>query len=66
MFGAELYCKLSESWTGRVSPDGKNIVVSLGVPLIFIPTVDQANTTPLTPYVELVCNFEHHGFRTDE
>jgi len=66
--GSVIYAKITEPWTGRISPDGKNILVSFGVPSIMIPTMDQANTTPFPPnqYVELGCNIVWQGFRIDE
>ena len=46
----------TESWNGRISPDGENLFVSFGVPMKLIPPFP----------VEIVCNGVHQGFRTGE
>jgi hypothetical protein len=62
--GQTLYLTITTPWYGRISPDGKNLSVSFGVPLILQITADQENTIPLP--VEVVCNSAQHGFRTGE
>jgi len=62
--GQTAYLNVLGSWYGHLSPDGKNLSVSWGVPLILQPTADQANTQNLP--VEVICNFVQQGFRTEE
>jgi hypothetical protein len=61
--GSPLYLDVSGSWYGVLSPDGKNIIVTWGVPVQLIVTADQGNTIPQFP---VVCNAAQQGFRCDD
>jgi hypothetical protein len=52
---------LSEPYDGYVSADGKNLIVSFGVPVKIIP----AEPPPGLPDFELICSGTFQGFRTD-
>jgi hypothetical protein len=47
----------NQPWTGRISPDGKNLVVFYGGPF-------KIQLLDFTPSFELICNGVHQGFRT--
>ena len=62
--GQTVYTKITEPWYGRISPDGKNLIVTYGIPNKFIPTEDKDNLHPIP--LEIVCNAVDHGFLMEE
>ena len=51
--------KFSQPWTGRISPDGKNLFVFYGGPFK-IKVLD----FDFLPDLEIICNTVHQGFKT--
>ena len=49
-------------WTGRISPDGRNLFVFYGVPMKLI--IPEGILFPGAPLFELICNGVHQGFKT--
>ena len=53
---------ICQPWTGRISPDGRNLFVFYGVPMKII--IPEGILFPGAPYIELICNGVHQGFKT--
>ncbi len=53
----------SQAYDGYLSADGKNLIVSLGVPLKLKPVTPIPG---LPPDIEIICSGTFQGFRTDE
>jgi hypothetical protein len=49
-------------WTGRISPDGRNLFVFYGVPMKLI--IPAGILFPGAPMFEIICNGVHQGFKT--
>jgi hypothetical protein len=60
--GAPLYLKISGPYYGVLSPEGNNIVVTWGVPLQLMVTLDPTNQIDMFP---ILCNAVQQGFRCD-
>ena len=57
-----LYLYIKEPYYGVLSPDHLNILITWGVPLQLMPTVDQNNDTPMFS-AKVICNAVQQGFR---
>ena len=53
----------SDTYDGYISADGKNLIVSFGVPTIITPVPPQPPELP--PHLEVICSGTFQGFRTD-
>jgi hypothetical protein len=53
--------KFTEPYDGYISADGKNLIVSFGVPMKLIPH----DPPPFAPALEIICSGTFQGFRTD-
>jgi hypothetical protein len=53
----------SQPYDGYISADGKNLIVSFGVPTIITPVPPQPPELP--PNLEVICSGTWQGFRTD-
>ncbi len=60
--GQTVYLKIIDPWYGRISPDGRNLIVTYSNK--FIPTADKDNQVPVG--LEIVCNTADHGFWVDK
>ena len=51
--------EINQPWTGRISPDGRNLFVFYGGPFKI-----EINDFAFAPHLAIICNAVHQGFRT--